>query len=329
MSGKITTTKKSKIKGKYQTTKDMIKDVKAGLREEKALPEEKKDIIHYSDWSVLLGFESEQNALRFIQLQGLKNFSNEDWLPKIRHANSAVNKISNRTKVNPEIKELDKKYDDHINKLQNESTFPEHLTGITSHRFALVEISKIHCFQKMLNLEFIASLEKKAPELNDMDNLVHFCLPTLDEKPSMEILRTSNADNTVSFISENLDFRKLGIVEGQDNASKRQFFGFQYGFGLPLISVAKYKGIYFLKNGYHRTFALFKKGHQYVPCVLITTDNFQNTGAQSPGFFPIDLIMSDKSPILSDFVSNAAIIISRRRLKKMISIHAEIQTLPV
>lgn len=291
--------------------------------------QEKQDLIHYSDWLALLGFETEQNALQSIQQQGLKNFNREYWLPKIRTANTVVNKISNRQNLRPEIKQIDEKYNERFEKLQKEQTFQEHLIGMKSHRFAFVELSKIHCFQTMLNTEFIESLVKKAPEPSDVQETIKFCLPTQEEKAVNEVMSTTNKDNTISFISDNLDFRILGLVQGEDTNTRRKFSGFQYGFGLPLISVVEYKGILLIKNGYHRAFALLRKGHKFLPCLLLQTDNYQGTGAQSDGFFPIDLIMSDKSPILDDFTSEAAIVIPRRRFKKMIMIHAEPQIMPV
>lgn len=312
-------------------TTDKLKEVMKNAKKEGeplSTEQEGQDPIHYSDWLALLGFEAEQNALQTIQRQGLRNFNADHWLPKIRVANAAVNRISGRQLVKPEIKEFDGKYNERIQKLQSEQTFQEHLIGIKSHKFAFIELSKIHCFQRMLNIEFVDSLMKKTPEPSDVEETVKFCLPTKEEKTPNEVMSTTG-NNTISFISDNLDFRILGLVQGEDNNTGRQFAGFQYGFGLPLLTVAEYKGIMLLKNGYHRAFSLLRKGHKFLPCLFVQTDNFQSTGAQSDGFFPIDVIMSDKSPILSDFASEAAIVIPRRRFKKMITIHAEPLITPV
>lgn len=292
--------------------------------------EAKQDPVHYSDWLALLGFESEQNGLRIIQESGFKNFETEKWLSQIRSANSIVNAISNRRQAIPEIKELDQKYDDRLIKLRNEPTFQEYLIGITSHKFALVELAKIHSFQKMLNAEYLDATIKKTPDSQNMDETVKFCLPTKEEREKIEILSIVNpTSNTASMVTDNLDFRIIGNVQGEDGVTGRKFSGYAYGFGLPLMQVIEYKGIYLIKNGHHRAYALLKKGHKFLPCLLLSTDSYQFTGAQLPSFFPIDLITSDKSPLLSDFETGASILIPRRRFKVVITIHAETQVLPV
>lgn len=292
--------------------------------------EAKEDPIHYCDWLALLGFEAEQDALRLIQDAGFKKFSSDKWLPKIRSAISIVNTISNRREVKPEIKELDQKYNDRLTKLRDEPIFKEYLVGTTSHRFALVELEKLHCFQKILNLEYIDTLTKKIPSPEYIDETIKLCLPTQDERQKIEILTVFNQNtNTISMITENLDFRIIGNVQGEDPVTGRKFSGFGFGFGLPLMSVVEYKGMFLLKNGYHRAYALLKKGHKFLPCLLLSTDSYQFTGAQLAGFFPIDLIMSDKSPILSDFKTDAGVLMPRRRFKVVISVHGEAQVLPV
>lgn len=288
------------------------------------------DPVHYSDWLVLLGFETPQNALQIIQ-QGIpKDFQKDFWITKIEKANATVNNISNRQDVIPEIKELDSKYNERITTLQKESTFNEYLLGMKSHRFALVELEKLHCFQKMVNLEFIESLMQQIPVPHDIDETVKFCLPIRDEKPKIPLLMSFNEHtNTIIFVTDNPDSRILGNVQGEDQNSGRNFAGFVYGFGLPLISVVKYKGVYLIKNGYHRAFTLLKKGHKFLPCLLMETDGYQFTGAQAQGFFPIDLITSNKSPMISDLQTDASVVIPRRRNKIAITMHAEVQVIPI
>lgn len=288
------------------------------------------DPVHYSDWLVLLGFETPQNALQIIQ-QGIPlNFQSDSWIKKIEKANATVNNISNRKNMMPEIKELDSKYSERITTLEKEATFNEYLLGMKSHRFALIELEKLHCFQKMVNLEFIESLMKQVPAPENIGETVKFCLPIRDEKPKIPILTSINQQtNTIVFVTDNPDSRVLGNVQGEEQNSGRNFAGFVYGFGLPLISVVKYKGTYLIKNGYHRAFTLLKRGHKFLPCLLMETDEYQFTGAQAQGFFPIDLLTSNKSPMLSDLLTDASVMIPRRRNKIAITMHAEVQVIPI
>lgn len=309
-------------------TKDAYRKV-VGFQQP-ASNESTQDPIHYSDWLTLLGFEIEQNALQYIQQSGVKLVQNETWLPKIRLANTYVSKISYRQKVIPEVKDLENAFQERITKLKSEPTFIEHTQGMNFVTFAFVELAKIHCFQKHLNSEYVKSLLQKVPESDDAEGTVKFCLPTKDEMQKTEVITSHNpVTNTLSMVTENLNFRIIGTIGGEDAVTKRNFTGFIYGFGLPQISVVNYNGTFLLRNGYHRAFALFKKGHKFLPCILLSTDSFELTGAHQPGFFSIDLIRSDKSPILSDFDTEAAVLVPRRRNKAMITVHAESQVVPV
>lgn len=288
------------------------------------------DAVRFSDWITLLGFFPEQEALQMIRSQGFEIADDQEWLEKIRAANLAVNRISGRVGLKPRIEPLDDRFAARITTLEAEPTFQEHMAGMKSKRFALLELASIHCFQTQLNAEYIKTLVESAPEPEDTEATVKFCLPTKEERPKTQMLASVNpTSNTFSAVTENLDLRIVGNVQGEDQVSGRKFFGFAYGFGLPQISVVEYKGLFMIKNGYHRAYALLKKGHKFLPCLLLSTDSFQSTGAQLPGFFSIDLLTSDKCPVLSDFGTEAVVLVPRRRLRVMVSIHAEIQVVPV
>jgi hypothetical protein len=64
------------------------------------------------------------------------------------------------------------------------------------------------------------------------------------------------------------------------------------------------------------------------PFIVLETDESKNTGINQPGFFDYDTI-SQYSPILEDFDSKAALILPRRRIRAILSIHGEIQFLPI
>ena len=254
----------------------------------------------------------------------------DDWTQLIRAARDIANQVSGRTNCRPEIREIDSKYKDRLGTLEAESTFKQHSAGMQSMSFALVELSKIHTFQTMLNAEYIDSLMKKAPAPDDFESTLKFCLPTEAEKPKAQMMASYNpSTNTFSAVSDNLDLRILANTHAEDPVNHTPIAGFYYGFALPQVTVVDFKGMVMLKNGYHRAYALLKKGHRFLPSLLGKTENFQVTGAQVPGAFPPSLITSDRSPILSDFDTGAALLVPRRRVKVMATIHAEVQVVPL
>jgi hypothetical protein len=290
-----------------------------------------QDPIHYSDWSALLGFMTEQEALNYVH-GGIPNpiTTDQEWLIEIGKARKCVSGLPARPESSPQADEITSQFLDHINKIQGEPTFQEHLIGMKAHRFVEVELDKLRCYQTNLNLEYIDSLVNNGPAPDDKGSIIRFCLPLLAERKKVEVLSSSNlATNSAAMISENLDLRVMGIIQGEDQATGRKFTGFLYGFGLSQISVVEYKGAYIIKNGYHRAFALYKKGHKKIPCLLLSTDNYESTGAQRPGFFPIDSIMGERPPLLTDFDSEAAVRIPRRRTRAVVNMHAEVQMIPL
>jgi hypothetical protein len=239
--------------------------------------------------------------------------------------------LTGRRGLTPSIKPIPpEQFAQREKSLRDESTFKEHLEGVTDNSFGLVELGKLHAFQPNLNLEYIKRLKQKAPELNDLQGLLRFCLPLRDEtQKTAHPVAFNSATNTLTMATENLDMRIIGNFQGEDPETGRRIFGFACGRGLSQMSVVAYKGIYMVKNGYHRAFALLEEGHKFMPCIVVKADNYQFTGAGGPGFFPFDLMLSDRSPLLSDFQSEAAVTHLRPLLRMVVSIHAEAQIITV
>ncbi len=291
------------------------------------------DNIRYSYWIGLLGFFNETEAVQMaMNFDPDRKFEKTGFKKDLQEARTFVSKLTGRQTNMPEIREIGQSntYKERIEKLESEPTFKEHLIGMKSYKFAMIELSNLHVFQPLLNEEYIEKLELEAPAVGDENGLLQFCLPLKEERPKSLVYTNFNpSTNTISLVTENLDLRILGNVQGQDPNSDRPFGGFMYGLGLPQMSVVKYGNIYMIKNGYHRAFALLKKGHKFAPFILVETESFNFTGANVPGFFNIDSIKSDRAPLLQDFDSPAAVKLYRRRIRAVLSIHAELQFLTV
>jgi len=289
------------------------------------------DHVHYSDWSTLVGFLEESEALNHIQGQGVPLITvTEEWVDKIKTARGTTSKLVGRLSMQPIVRDFGPEYEQWFSQLRSEPTFPENLVGVRSSKFALVELARIHSYQLDANMEYVDSLLEKVPDPSDLSGTVKFCLPIRDEIRKSDVLSWFNSvTNTFCAVTQNLDFRVAGNVQGEDPHTHRPFAGFTFSTGLPQVSVAEYRGMYLVKNGHHRALALLKKGHQFLPCLLLLVDDYQFTGGEAPGVLPMGLVMSDKSPLLSDFLTPAAVTMPRRRLRIMISVHSEAQVVPV
>jgi hypothetical protein len=286
----------------------------------------------FQNWKSLLGFFTEAEAFNILKSQGFQFTikQDEELNTKVREAMKHASTIVGRRTVVPDVKEIPVQYmADREQRLRNEPTFAEHLIGMSEVSLSQVEIGNLHVFQPNLNMEYVRRLVAKAPEPDNLADLLRFCLPLREEVEKFPVVGGFNPNtNTVTLMSENLDMRMLGQVQGEDPKTGRPFFGFAYGGGLPQISVVDYKGVFMIKNGYHRAFALLEKGHKFMPCLLLKTDNYQVTGAAGTGFFTFELMLSDRSPILSDFQSPAAVPYPRRLIRVVASIRGEVHWVP-
>lgn len=289
--------------------------------------------LRASPWKSLFGFSTEAEAMTIIKSQGILIDSDKEKALslQIRSAINYVSSLKGRKTVQPQIMKFpEMDIQDRRKQLEDDPTFKEHLVGVHEHSFASVEIAKLHSFQPNLNLEYVDRLKQGVPTPGDITGLLKFCLPLRTELPKSPALGSFNPNtNTFTLSSENLDLRIIGSVQGEEPTAGRSFFGFAYGMGLPQMSVVEYQGIYMIKNGYHRAYALFEAGHKFFPCILLRTNNYNATGAAVPGFFSVDLILSERSPLLVDFSSLAAIEYLRRLVRVIVSMHAEVQVIPV
>lgn len=73
------------------------------------------------------------------------------------------------------------------------------------------------------------------------------------------------------------------------------------------VQVARFQDRYILKNGYHRTFQLMRAGEEHVPAVVREVDTYEDTGAAKQGFFPPQIVMADRPPVMPDYTSGAAV----------------------
>lgn len=285
----------------------------------------------YPMWRYLAGFVSEGEAWAYVTGQGVKN-SPEDELKlrkEIQSAGSFVASLPDRSDISPRMSALPDSARERLSKLEAEPTFKEQLQGIKSHEWTYIELAKLRCFQQNLNMEYVQDLVERVPNQTDLEAVLRFCLPLMSERPKTEIpIGFNPTTNTYTIVSENLDFRILGTVggEAQDpNGTKRPFVGFLYGFGLPQLSVAEYRGAYVIKNGYHRAYALLEAGHTRAPVLLVHAASYAAVGGAIPGFLPADLVLSSKPAVLPDFRTPAAVDVPRRRMRIVISVHGEAQ----
>ncbi|MGP8077190.1 MAG: hypothetical protein ACLP78_00740 [Thermoplasmata archaeon] len=281
-------------------------------------------------WRFLFGFYQLEEAVAIANAQGISYNPTEleSLRGRISEAISAVSVLKSRAGVVPKIVDVPASYRDRLGKLETEPTFKELVTGMKSWAWKLVELGSLRTFQPSVNWGYVERLVKRAPKESDEASVLDFCLPLAGTgTPQRVVVSFNPTANTYSIVSEHLDLRIVGQVQGEDPTTKRRFFGFATGFGLPTITIAHYRDMYLVKNGYHRAVALLAAGHKRIPALVVEADTYQMTGAAGQGFFTIDVMSSPRPPFLSDFLSHAAVNITRPLLRTVLTIHGEGQAL--
>ena len=70
----------------------------------------------------------------------------------------------------------------------------------------------------------------------------------------------------------------------------------------PYMEVASYRGQWFLRDGYHRSFRLLKQYIWLVPCVVVHAETLAQMGAVGSRFFSQEVLFSDQPPMVTDFM---------------------------
>jgi hypothetical protein len=152
----------------------------------------------------------------------------------------------------------------------------------------------------------------------------------IERTPKNVMSQIDPVAKSISVFSHNIDLRVHGPAQGQDPNTKRLTFGFQVGWGTPMITVAHLSGRYILKNGYHRVLGLRKRGFERVPALVFEATRLEDTGANRPGFAGTELLTSAHPPNMADFYAEGvSVSLNLRPVTKVLRITAEEFLLPV
>lgn len=80
----------------------------------------------------------------------------------------------------------------------------------------------------------------------------------------------------------------------------------------PYMEVASYRGRWFLRDGYHRSFRLLKLGICRVPVVVVYAETLAQMGATGSKFFAEETLFSRRPPLVKDFLDDEMVLRYRR-----------------
>jgi len=86
----------------------------------------------------------------------------------------------------------------------------------------------------------------------------------------------------------------------------------------PYMEVASYRGRWFLRDGYHRSFRLLKQSVYLVPCVVVYAETLAQMGAVGSQFFSQEVLFSEHPPMVTDFLDEEMTVCYRRALPEQV-----------
>jgi len=208
----------------------------------------------------------------------------------------ADNNIPTALELNSKLKEI-----------QNDPLFKNSFSIYPSD-FKEVEVDRLIAPQRRVSLDYIDQLSKRIPKNPTMDELIDFCISPKQDVPIPKDYQL--AGNVFSLSSPSVDFRFLGgfhkkslteddleyCLDGGMPIGAMILF---YGYGAGSLNVLKANNRLILNNGFHRVYALKKKGITKIPVVVQNIGNPDIEMAPTIQNLPKDyLLKHPRRPVL-------------------------------
>ena len=127
----------------------------------------------------------------------------------------------------------------------------------------------------------------------------------------------------------NPQLRVRGPYKGDvdNNGYKTRVFGIETEILNSLVQVVRWRGVYILRDGYHRAFGLLSRGISSVPVLYRELPDLQLPTA-GPGLFDPAVYLGERAPLLTDYLDDAvAANIEVRRSQKTLVIQVQVMEL--
>jgi len=163
----------------------------------------------------------------------------------------------------------------------------------------LVELAGIIPFQPSVDVEYALRQGEDLLDASDLLSALKLCFPS--DKPTALAINVDQPQKAITVSGVNPALQVMGYHWGQQNAQGPFVVSLYIGAGPNIAQVSRYRGRYFLSNGYHRAYRLMKAGFSHIPCLIREANSIAETGALVPGFFSESVLMSARPPIFTDF----------------------------
>ncbi len=165
-------------------------------------------------------------------------------------------------------------------------------------KVGVADLSRVCAFQPNVFVDHAAARTEDATA-GDLASIAPITLPL----PSAGTKLNAQYDEQrqvlmISSPNPNLRVSGFGTFQSTDGSAG---FGFTVAMAASFVQVAKYQGRYLLRDGYHRSVGLLRRGIERVPCLVHEGMTLQQLIPQPAGMVPHEVFMGDRAPTLADY----------------------------
>jgi hypothetical protein len=163
-------------------------------------------------------------------------------------------------------------------------------------QLAIVDLRKLIAFQRQIRFASHDSLQIEP--MPNWQHLLDLGLPLQRTLPHYAVSANSGGKSlTIRSECPNLTVR---FAHGTD--SSLGSVQLVVHSGSPYFEIASYRGRWFLRDGYHRSFFLLKQGMYHLPAVVVHAETLAELGAIGYRFFSEETLFCERPPMVTDFL---------------------------
>ena len=270
----------------------------------------------YRAHSVLLGFCQEDQARSLLLNHELDETTCDELMNKREHAQSRIQQLPALDDEKPAAMPLtDKDGFPHVKRTLDQpeckAAFPEDTWSPL-----LVEIARIVPLQPNLDVEYAESFSDAALDPASPGSAVKLCFAP--QTVTSLTVRAEESQKALTVTAINPSVEVVGLRYSQQGENGMVLVSFMISPPPNIVAVTHDAGRYFLLNGYHRVYRLFKAGFTHVPCMV------RDGAPYGRGFFPEEVLRAPRPPLLRDFADpGLGIIAPFRAVKRMVRIRPD------
>jgi hypothetical protein len=189
----------------------------------------------------------------------------------------------------------------------------------------MAELNGIRAVQPVVHADYTTDEGQTA---DDIVSLARITLPHSSPKDLLATSRTSDGRGWIlTCRNPQLRIRGPNSADRDDNGCRTKVFGIETEITNSLVQVVRWRGVYVLRDGYHRAYGLLSRGVSRIPVLYREFPDHQVPIA-APGLFDPAVYAGDRAPLLPDYLDDTVSArIEVRRTQKTYVIQVQVTEL--